>query len=81
MQEIDVDELANDFEVWADRVAAGEAFIITKNGRPHCRLVPVSRLTGVLEGAGHLNIEASEALDAEIHALFEASEIFPKERD
>ncbi len=81
MEEIDVDELANDFEVWADRVAAGEAFIITKNGKPHCRLVPVSQLFGGLEGAGHLDIEASEAIDAEIQALFAASEILPKQRD
>lgn len=58
------------------RAVAGEAVIITNNGKPVARIVPFEdkpkgRRIGFLKGILKFDAEASAAMDAEITALFE----------
>lgn len=58
--------------------ASGETIIIAKAGKPMAKLVPIEEqrapIIGALAGMGSLDMEASEALDEDVAALFSGQE-------
>jgi prevent-host-death family protein len=45
MPQISITNLLKNFDDIVEQVAAGQAFVVTKRGKPHCRFEPVDERT------------------------------------
>jgi antitoxin (DNA-binding transcriptional repressor) of toxin-antitoxin stability system len=70
MKVIDIEQVVADFDRLVERAAAGEAFVISKDGAPLVVVRPVSRRTGFMAGEFGVPDDFDEMFRDEIERMF-----------
>lgn len=74
MDQVSLHEAGANISDLVERAAAGEEIVISRNGVPRAKLVPVTRPTGRRQPAGALGVtriaDDFDAPDPELDALF-----------